>query len=227
MPARNTSATYAEYVSVSAVPPSRTGSTVTPVQPQRRDAQHDDHQVDDQRQTAEEVGVRGGERAQREEHGAAQGAGDGDEHAEDQDGDAADEQQPDVEPQPFEDLGERLARVLRVEERLLGARPARRARRRPGRGRPPVTRVESAAIAVARRARARLWRSRSSRRGEGTYTVARVRHVCRGSLRLRTPPSRASLEHRGVDGVGQPPLLDPRRACRPRAGRPRRPSRRR
>ena len=30
MPARNTSATYAEYVSVSAVPPSHTGSTVTP-----------------------------------------------------------------------------------------------------------------------------------------------------------------------------------------------------
>jgi len=68
--------------------------------------------------------VRGGQRPKGEEDRAAQRAGDGDQHAQDENRRAAYEEQPDVEPESCEDLGERLTRVLRVEERLLGARPS-------------------------------------------------------------------------------------------------------
>ncbi len=97
------------------------------------------------------------------EHGPRRVQGDGDQHAQDEDSGAAYQEQPYVQPQALPGpWGTPRARTA-VEERLLGARPAGRVTTTRY-STTPVTRVESAAMAVARRARARWWRSRSIRR---------------------------------------------------------------
>ena len=77
-----------------------------PAQPQPGDAEGEHVEHDDQRQPAEEVRVAGGQRPHREEHRAAQRAQQRDQQAEQQRaGGAADQQQPDVEPQPARTSG--------------------------------------------------------------------------------------------------------------------------
>lgn len=168
MPARNTSATYAEYVSVSAVPPRRTGSTVTPCS----------RSAGTPRTTIIRLMMSG--RPRKKSVYAAASARTG----------------KNTGPRKVRAMAISMPRTRTAAPHIRSSRtfshsPSRTlgnasraycplknvslVRDQPGAltttrySTTPVTRVESAAIAVARRARARLWRSRSIRRCDGTY----------------------------------------------------------
>ena len=95
-----------------------------------RDAQRRDpeaEQEDDQqaRDGPEHVDVDRRDQAQREQHRAGQAAQDGQHEAEHQDQRLGDQEQPDVDPELGDQLGQRLPEDRPVEERLLEPRPAR------------------------------------------------------------------------------------------------------
>ena len=92
---------------------------------ERGDAEAEDVDDEDRRDSAKEVGVDRGERPHGEEHGARKPAEDRDDECEDEDEDLRDEEDLHVHEEGSRDVRERLPEEVAVEEGLLDVGPAR------------------------------------------------------------------------------------------------------
>ena len=90
---------------------------------ERGNAEADQVEDDQEGDTSENIRVRRRQEADREEHGTGQSARGRQQSRKDGDAQHRDQQDPDVEPQAGQDLGECLDEVLAVEEGVAGGLP--------------------------------------------------------------------------------------------------------